>query len=93
VLYEVGFSPSTDVEADVKACELPDSTKLEGLREMEKGDVDQVMELWASYSKRYDLVLQFGREEIEHWLVSKEEDEEKRVLWSYVIEVWDLDCN
>jgi glycylpeptide N-tetradecanoyltransferase len=92
-LYEVGFSPSRDVEASVKKYTIPDSTQLERLREMEKSDVDQVQELWARYGKRYDLVLQFDREEFEHWLVSKEEDDQKRVLWCYVVEVRDSESS
>jgi glycylpeptide N-tetradecanoyltransferase len=92
-LYEVGFFPSRDVEASVMKYTIPDSTRLEGLREMEKSDVDQVQELWARYGKRYDLVLQFDREEIEHWLVSKREDDQKRVLWCYVVEVRDSESS
>jgi glycylpeptide N-tetradecanoyltransferase len=87
-LCEVGFCEASDVEVGVRKYWVPDWTEVEGLREMEERDVDEVRELWARYGRRFDMVLQFDREEIEHWLVSKEEDEE-RVLWSYVVEVCD----
>lgn len=87
-LIEVGFSPKQDVEAGVKKYALPPSTDLEGLRGMEEKDVDQVVELWARYSRRYDMVLHFDRREISHWLVPQLGiDDENRVIWSYVVEV------
>lgn len=88
VLLEVGFSG--EVEAAVGKYTVPDATAVNGLREMERGDVDAVQELWARYGRRFDIVPQFNREEIEHWFVSKkgeDEEEGERVLRSYVVEV------
>jgi len=88
-LCEVRFTSSFDVEAGVKKYQVPHSTDVEGLREMEERDVDEVRELWARYGKRFDMALQFDKKEIEHWFVPKKEMGEESVLWSYVVEVCD----
>lgn len=75
------------MEADAKKYAVGHSVKLEGLREIEKKDVDEVCNLWAKYGSRFELAPQFDREDVEHWLLPMDERNENRVLWSYVVEV------
>ncbi|KAJ5895211.1 Myristoyl-CoA:protein N-myristoyltransferase [Penicillium taxi] len=88
-LYEVGFSPlpagSTKAKQVTKN-KLPDSTSTPGLRPMEVKDVDAVYDLLERYSLRYDLNQAFTLEEIEHWLVYKEQPGKEQVVWAYVVE-------
>jgi glycylpeptide N-tetradecanoyltransferase len=88
VLCEVKFGTTKVVEAGVKKYQVPFSTAVEGLREMEEKDVDEVRELWARYGNRFDMVLQFDREEVEHWFIPRKENgDDERVVWTYVVEV------
>ncbi|KAL4913434.1 acyl-CoA N-acyltransferase [Aspergillus aurantiobrunneus] len=88
-LYEVGFSPlpagSTKARQITKN-HLPSNTSTPNLRPMEAKDVDAVHELLERYLKEFDLNQAFNREEIEHWLVYKENPQKEQVIWSYVVE-------
>lgn len=88
-LYEVGFSPlphgSTKARMITKN-HLPAETLTPGLRPMETKDIDAVFDLLERYQRRYDLNQAFTREEIEHWLVYKEQPGKEQVVWSYVVE-------
>ncbi|KAL4810981.1 acyl-CoA N-acyltransferase [Aspergillus unguis] len=88
-LYEVGFSPlpagSTKARQITKN-HLPSSTSTPNLRPMESKDVDAAHDLLERYLKTFDLNQAFDREEIEHWLVYKENPQKEQVVWSYVVE-------
>lgn len=88
-LYEVGFSPlpagSTKARQITKN-HLPSSTSTPNLRPMEAKDIDGVHDLLERYLKEFDLNQAFNREEIEHWLVYKENPQKEQVIWSYVVE-------
>lgn len=88
-LYEVGFSPlppgSTKARQITKN-HLPSSTSTPGLRPMESKDIDAVHDLLERYLVKFNLNQAFTREEIEHWLVHKENPSQEQVVWSYVVE-------
>ncbi|PLB54541.1 N-myristoyl transferase [Aspergillus steynii IBT 23096] len=88
-LYEVGFSPlphgSTKARQITKN-HLPSNTSTVGLRQMEMKDVDAVYDLLERYLKRFDMNQAYTKEEIEHWLVHRENADKEQVVWSYVVE-------
>ncbi|CAG8173372.1 unnamed protein product [Penicillium salamii] len=88
-LYEVGFSPlphgSTKARMITKN-HLPTETLTPGLRPMEVKDIDAVYDLLERYMRRFDMNQAFTREEIDHWLVYKEQPDKEQVVWSYVVE-------
>lgn len=91
-LNEVGFSPlppNMTKTRMVAKYALPDVTKTEGLREMEKKDVKQVTELVKKYLLRFDMAPDMDETEIEHWFVNTIEGKD-RVVWTYVTEVGPL---
>ena len=53
---------------------------------MEKKDVSAVSDLLKRYLDRFDLAQTFKQEEIEHWLLHKEQPDTERVIWTYVVE-------
>lgn len=84
-LYEVGFSPlpaSSTKKRQIAKYNLPDKTATGELRKMERRDVPEVHKLLDRYLKKFDIAPVFTEEEVEHWLVDKEE-----VVWTYVVEV------
>lgn len=88
-LYEVGFSPlpsGTTKARQITKNHLPSITSTPGLRAMEVKDIDAVYDLLERYSLRFELNQAFTREEIEHWLVYKEQPGKEQVVWSYVVE-------
>ncbi|CAI7578660.1 unnamed protein product [Penicillium manginii] len=88
-LYECGFSPlphGSTKARQVTKNHLPANTATPGLRPMEEKDIDAVFDLLERYLLRYDMNQAFDREEIEHWLVYKEEPGKDQVVWSYVVE-------
>lgn len=88
-LFEVGFSPlprGSTKSRQVAKNHLPSNTSTPGLRPMELKDVDAVFDLLERYMRRFDLNQAFTRDEIEHWLVYKEETAKEQVVWSYVVE-------
>ncbi|KAL3474664.1 Glycylpeptide N-tetradecanoyltransferase [Aspergillus californicus] len=88
-LYEVGFSPlpsgSTKARQITKN-HLPSHISTPNLRPMEAKDIDVVHNLLERYLKEFDLNQAFSREEIEHWLVHRENPQKEQVVWSYVAE-------
>lgn len=87
-LYEVGFSPlprGSTKARQISKNHLPIITSTPNLRPMEAKDIDAVHDLLERYEKRFDLNQAFNREEIEHWLLHKQEQKEQ-VVWSYVVE-------
>lgn len=88
-LYEVGFSPlphNSTKARQITKYHLPAATAMPGLRAMETKDVDAVYDLLERYMRRFDLNQAFTREEIDHWLVYKEQPGKEQVVWSYVVE-------
>lgn len=88
-LYDVGFSPlphGSTKARQVTKNHLPAHTSTPGLRPMETKDIDAVYDLLERYMRRFDLNQAFTREEIEHWLVYKEQPGKEQVVWSYVVE-------
>jgi glycylpeptide N-tetradecanoyltransferase len=86
-LNDVGFSPlppGSKPSFQVRKYALPERTSIKGLRPMERKDIDAVLELLKRFLLKYDMAPIFTREEVEHWLLTKKEDE---VVWSYVVEV------
>jgi len=53
---------------------------------MEEKDVDAVHDLLGRYLRRFNLHPAFTREEIDYWLVHREQSGEQQVVWSYVVE-------
>ncbi|PKY02092.1 N-myristoyl transferase [Aspergillus campestris IBT 28561] len=88
-LYEVGFSPlphgSTKARQITKN-HLPSNTSSPGLRPMELKDVDAVQDLLERYLRRFDMNQAFTKDEVKHWLVHRDNDEQEQVVWSYVVE-------
>ncbi|CAK7273377.1 glycylpeptide N-tetradecanoyltransferase [Sporothrix epigloea] len=88
-LYEVGFSPlppNSKPQFQVRKYALPDRTKTKGLREMVAGDLDAVQDLLSRYLKRYDMAMEFTREEVDHWLLDKRMPGDEQVVYTYVVE-------
>lgn len=88
-LYEVGFSPlphGSTKARQITRNHLPSNTSTPGLRPMETKDVDAVYDLLERYMRRFDLNQAFKREEIDHWLVFREQPGKEQVVWSYVVE-------
>ncbi|KAL1632043.1 glycylpeptide N-tetradecanoyltransferase [Neofusicoccum ribis] len=88
-LYEVGFSPlphgSTE-QRQILKYKLPEKTATNGLRPMEAKDVDQVQVLLTKYLARTSMAQEFSKEEVAHWFLNKESEDDKRVVWAYVVE-------
>ncbi|CAK7221208.1 glycylpeptide N-tetradecanoyltransferase [Sporothrix curviconia] len=88
-LYEVGFSPlppNSKPQFQVRKYALPDRTKTKGLREMVAGDLDQVQDLLTRYLKRFDMAMEFTRDEVDHWLLDKRLPGDEQVVYTYVVE-------
>lgn len=83
-LIEVGFSalgPRMTMARTIKLYKLPDKPQLSGMRVMEKKDLTRVHELITSYLTRFPLHPKFDKEEVEHWMLPREE-----VIFSFVRE-------
>jgi glycylpeptide N-tetradecanoyltransferase len=89
-LFETGFSPlppGSTKERMVMRNRLPDTTKIEGIRLMEERDVEAVTVLLGTYLGKFDLAPVYSEEHVRHWLLHNG-DEETRVIWTYVVEVY-----
>ena len=89
-LYEVGFSPlppDSKPQFQVRKYALPDQTSTKGLRPMRANDLDAVFDLLTRYLARYDLVAEFSKEEMKHWLLYEKDPEDEQVVYCYVVEV------
>lgn len=83
-LIDVKFSSLTKnmtMKRTLRLYNLPETTRLDGFKEMDKSHVPQVFDMLTEYLKKFDLTPQFSREEIEHWFLPQEE-----VINSYVVE-------
>ncbi|KAI9888015.1 MAG: glycylpeptide N-tetradecanoyltransferase [Watsoniomyces obsoletus] len=87
-LYDVGFSPlpsSMSKARQIAKYQLPTQTSVNGLRLMEKKDLEAVKSLLDRYLARFDIAPVLDLEELDHWLVGDEKAKE-RVVWTYVVE-------
>ncbi|GMH35878.1 hypothetical protein BSKO_03746 [Bryopsis sp. KO-2023] len=83
-LIEVGFSKLGNLMTmarTVKLYRLPKDPKTPGFREMLASDSPRVLELLNQYLLKYKLAPVFTLEEIEHWLVPRDD-----VVNAYVVE-------
>ncbi|XP_042020824.1 glycylpeptide N-tetradecanoyltransferase 1-like [Salvia splendens] len=83
-LIDVGFSriDAWDTMARyINFYKLPEQTTTPGLRKMEPHDVPAVARLLKNYLKQFVLAPDFDENEVEHWLLPKED-----VMDTYVVE-------
>lgn len=83
-LIDVKFSSLTKnmtMKRTLRLYNLPETTKLEGFKELEKRHIPLVFDMLKDYLNKFDLAPQFSREEIEHWFLPQDE-----VINSYVVE-------
>lgn len=90
-LYEVGFSRLPQGVSPARQrirFRLPNTTSIDGFREMEPKDIVPVGELLAKSLQRFDMAQVFSAEEIDHWLLHREgaKSDTDRVVWTYVVE-------
>lgn len=88
-LHEVGFSPlpaGSTKQRQIFRYQLPDKTSTEGLRRMERKDLDAVTDLLKRYLANFDAAPVFNKEEVEHWLLHEDKEGVEEVVWTYVVE-------
>ncbi|EMR08630.1 hypothetical protein PNEG_03106 [Pneumocystis murina B123] len=89
-LYNIGFSPlprDSTITRQIQKFKLPQDTSTPGLRPATIDDLEQISKLLKSFLKKFDLSQMFSDDEIKHWLIpSKEENEDGKTLFSYVVE-------
>ncbi|KAG6395695.1 hypothetical protein SASPL_141819 [Salvia splendens] len=83
-LIDVGFSrlgARMTMSRTIKLYKLPEQTTTPGFRKMEPHDVPAVTRLLRNYLKQFVLAPNFDENEVEHWLLPKED-----VMDAYVVE-------
>ncbi|KAK2984854.1 hypothetical protein RJ640_004679 [Escallonia rubra] len=83
-LIDVGFSrlgARMTMNRTIKLYKLPDSTVTPGFRKMEPHDVPAVTRLLRNYLKQFVVAPDFDENDVEHWLLPKE-----NVMDSYLVE-------
>lgn len=70
----------------VKRNRVPENTSTKGWRDMQEKDIDGVLALLTRYLKRFQLVQEWTREEIDHWFLNRQVKDEDRVVWAYVVD-------
>eukprot|EP00249_Psilotum_nudum_P019184 c27131_g1_i1 orf=488-1795(-) len=83
-LIDVGFSrlgARMTMSRTIKLYRLPDAAATPGFREMERHDVPAVRRLLRNYLNQFIVAPHFSEDDIEHWLLPKE-----NVVNSYVVE-------
>ncbi|KAI9771768.1 MAG: glycylpeptide N-tetradecanoyltransferase [Geoglossum umbratile] len=88
-LFEVNFSqlPARSTKPrQITKYQLPSTTVTNGLRPMQRKDVDAVVDLLARYLARFDMAPEFTKEEVGHWMLHKEAPGHEQVIWTYVVE-------
>jgi len=81
----------------IRVNKVADATSIPGLREMEEKDVPEVADLFRRYQGRFDLVPEYGVEEVKHQFLSGRGTGSVgdggpgrrigQVTWAYVVEV------
>ncbi|KAL8161001.1 hypothetical protein V2J09_012490 [Rumex salicifolius] len=75
-LIDVGFSrlgPRMTMSRTIKLYKLPDSPTTLGFRKMELRDVPAVTRLLRNYLSQYIVAPDFDEDDVEHWLLPKED--------------------
>jgi glycylpeptide N-tetradecanoyltransferase len=88
-LYEVGFSPpptGSSKARQIAKYHLSGDTATPGFRPMQAKDIEAVYDLLERYMRRFDLNQAFAKEEIDHWLLHKDQSGEDQAIWSFVVE-------
>jgi glycylpeptide N-tetradecanoyltransferase len=89
-LHDVGFSylPENVTKTQMIAkYTLRNQGKLKDLRRVKDADFDQVFDLLVKFQKRYELVQNFTKEELKHWLLGNQElKDEDKVVQTFVVE-------
>ncbi|KAH3686688.1 hypothetical protein WICPIJ_002332 [Wickerhamomyces pijperi] len=89
-LYDIGFSylPENATKTQMIAkYTLTKEGKLNGLRRAELKDFDQIFALLQKFQERYELVQDFTRDELKHWLFGNVDLQDKvKVIHTFVIE-------
>ncbi|KAI9680389.1 MAG: glycylpeptide N-tetradecanoyltransferase [Trizodia sp. TS-e1964] len=88
-LYEVGFShlPSGSTKAkQITRYHIPTNPSTKGLREFQSKDIESVTNLLQRYLERFSLAPVLSKDEIEHWMLPKENSDFEQVVWSFVVE-------
>ncbi|PHU15025.1 Glycylpeptide N-tetradecanoyltransferase 2 [Capsicum chinense] len=83
-LIDVGFSrlgARMTMSRTIKLYKLPDQTVTPGFRKMEPHDVPAVTRLLRNYLKQFVVAPDFDENDVEHWLLPKED-----VVDSYLVE-------
>ncbi|XP_021725763.1 glycylpeptide N-tetradecanoyltransferase 1-like [Chenopodium quinoa] len=83
-LIDVGFSrlgPRMTMSRTIRLYKLPDSTVTPGFRKMELRDVPAVTRLLRGYLSQFIVATDFDEDDVEHWLLPKE-----NVVDGYVVE-------
>jgi len=83
-LIDVGFSSlpkNMPMARYIKMQKIKEETVIPGIRAMEKKDVKAVHQLLNDYLKKFSLSIQFTADEVEHFLIPRE-----NVIESFVIE-------
>ncbi|KAL0429914.1 UNVERIFIED_CONTAM: Glycylpeptide N-tetradecanoyltransferase 1 [Sesamum radiatum] len=83
-LIDVGFSrlgARMTMSRTIKLYKLPDQTATPGFRKMEPHDVPAVTRLLRNYLKQFVVAPDFDEDDVEHWLLPKED-----VVDSYLVE-------
>lgn len=73
---------------------VPEKTGIQGLREMQDGDIKGVLEIYERYMKRFNLTPVVSEDEMRHHMLSgkgtgkpKNGRRQAQVVWAYVVEV------
>ncbi|CAK9171893.1 unnamed protein product [Ilex paraguariensis] len=83
-LIDVGFSrlgARMTMSRTIKLYKLPDQTATPGFRKMEPHDVPAVTRLLRNYLKQFDVAPDFDENDVEHWLLPRE-----NVVDSFLVE-------
>lgn len=83
-LVKVGFSrlgQRQTMARMLKLYRLPDTPATKGLRPMKESDVEAVHKLLTTYLDKFQLKILFTKEEVGHWLMTRD-----KVINSYVVE-------
>ena len=82
-LLEIGFSflpHGRPKSLHIKLLSLPKEPEILGIRPMEKKDVKKVWSMLTEYLKKFDVSLNYSKDEVAHFLLPR-----KNVIYSYVV--------
>lgn len=89
-LYDVGFSslPENVTKTQMIAkYTLRNENKFKNLRRIKDEDFEQVFDLLEKFQNRYDLIQNFTKPELKHWLLGDQSlKDEDKVIQTFVIE-------